>query len=94
MLARNVIGGNNRARTYDPLLVRQMLSQLSYASIFHRISVSCLATFKIISQEFALVNTFFKFFLKIFIRYFIALFEAQPTPVQPVYYITIFLKLQ
>ena len=22
-------GGNNRARTYDPLLVRQMLSQLS-----------------------------------------------------------------
>ena len=26
-------GGNNRARTYDPLLVRQMLSQLSYASI-------------------------------------------------------------
>ena len=27
-------GGNNRARTYDPLLVRQMLSQLSYAPIF------------------------------------------------------------
>ena len=25
------LGGNNRARTYDPLLVRQMLSQLSYA---------------------------------------------------------------
>ena len=24
-----VYGGNNRARTYDPLLVRQMLSQLS-----------------------------------------------------------------
>ena len=24
-------GGDNRARTYDPLLVRQMLSQLSYA---------------------------------------------------------------
>ena len=24
------IGGNYRARTYDPLLVRQMLSQLSY----------------------------------------------------------------
>ena len=23
-------GGSNRARTYDPLLVRQMLSQLSY----------------------------------------------------------------
>ena len=27
------VGGNNRARTYDPLLVRQMLSQLSYAPI-------------------------------------------------------------
>ena len=26
-------GGNNRARTYDPLLVGQMLSQLSYAPI-------------------------------------------------------------
>ena len=25
-------GGHNRARTYDPLLVRQMLSQLSYTS--------------------------------------------------------------
>ena len=30
---RTVTGGNNRARTYDPLLVRQMLSQLSYASL-------------------------------------------------------------
>ena len=28
---RAVNGGNNRARTCDPLLVRQMLSQLSYA---------------------------------------------------------------
>ena len=30
---RAISGGNNRARTYDPLLVRQMLSQLSYAPI-------------------------------------------------------------
>ena len=30
---RAVFGGNNRARTCDPLLVRQMLSQLSYAPI-------------------------------------------------------------
>ena len=30
-------GGNNRARTYDPLLVRQMLSQLSYAPTFFRL---------------------------------------------------------
>ena len=28
-------GGNNRARTCDPLLVRQMLSQLSYAPKCH-----------------------------------------------------------
>ena len=28
-----VYGGNNRDRTYDPLLVRQTLSQLSYAPI-------------------------------------------------------------
>ena len=28
-----LFGGSNRARTCDPLLVRQMLSQLSYASI-------------------------------------------------------------
>ena len=28
-----MFGGNNRARTCDPLLVRQMLSQLSYAPL-------------------------------------------------------------
>ena len=33
-------GGNNRARTYDPLLVRQMLSQLSYAPT----TICCLLT--------------------------------------------------
>ena len=27
--------GTNRARTYDPLLVRQMLSQLSYDPIYY-----------------------------------------------------------
>ena len=32
-LSHSRIGGNNRARTYDPLLVRQMLSQLSYAPV-------------------------------------------------------------
>ena len=30
---RAIHGGNNRARTCDPLLVRQMLSQLSYAPL-------------------------------------------------------------
>ncbi len=33
MHATSAAGGNNRARTCDPLLVRQMLSQLSYAPI-------------------------------------------------------------
>ena len=32
-LIKALFGGNNRARTYDPLLVRQMLSQLSYAPV-------------------------------------------------------------
>ena len=36
LLSRN---GTNRARTYDPLLVRQMLSQLSYDPIFKKINV-------------------------------------------------------
>ena len=31
---RTICGGHNRARTYDPLLVRQMLSQLSYAPTY------------------------------------------------------------
>ena len=30
-----ILSGTNRARTYDPLLVRQMLSQLSYDPIFN-----------------------------------------------------------
>ena len=32
----SLFGGNNRDRTCDPLLVRQMLSQLSYASIIFK----------------------------------------------------------
>ena len=31
--------GTNRARTYDPLLVRQMLSQLSYDPMGYKIEV-------------------------------------------------------
>ena len=37
-------GGNNRARTYDPLLVRQMLSQLSYAPTFFLIGFRCFSS--------------------------------------------------
>ena len=36
---RKCDGGDNRARTYDPLLVRQMLSQLSYAPMHYRSDV-------------------------------------------------------
>ena len=32
-----IMSGTNRARTYDPLLVRQMLSQLSYDPIYKRV---------------------------------------------------------
>ena len=40
-LSYRATGGNNRARTYDPLLVRQMLSQLSYASVFRFALATC-----------------------------------------------------
>ena len=53
-------GGNNRARTYDPLLVRQMLSQLSYAPKTAVLPDSLLATVFSISYHSALVNTFLK----------------------------------
>ena len=57
------IGGNNRARTCDPLLVRQMLSQLSYAPLLvspHRLIVSSAATKYIIHDGKGFVNCFFK----------------------------------
>ena len=57
------IYGNNRARTYDPLLVRQMLSQLSYAPI----SVVIAPTTIFIILHFKMnVNSF----LKVFLMYF------------------------
>ena len=46
-------GGNNRARTCDPLLVRQMLSQLSYASVVNDIYYNII---------FSFVNRKFKIF--------------------------------
>ena len=52
-------GGNNRARTYDPLLVRQMLSQLSYASIPAVLSTAEV----IISQNILIVNSFLQIFI-------------------------------
>ena len=58
-------GGNNRARTYDPLLVRQMLSQLSYASIcftrldFSRRRLILYHTFPCLSRGFFKKTEFF-----------------------------------
>ena len=70
-LSYRATGGNNRARTYDPLLVRQMLSQLSYASI------SLTSDLLIISQQKRFVNTFFENFLTFFINSFFPLFYAK-----------------
>ena len=60
-----VYGGNNRARTCDPLLVRQMLSQLSYApksvvfpALHHRCGIA--ATRYIIHHSARFVNPFLK----------------------------------
>ena len=44
-------GGNNRARTCDPLLVRQVLSQLSYAPTGFPAPAALAATFDIISHR-------------------------------------------
>ncbi len=51
------MNGNNRARTCDPLLVRQMLSQLSYAPIAALALVEC---FYIILQLLRFVKHFFR----------------------------------
>ena len=60
-------GGNNRARTCDPLLVRQMLSQLSYAPTSCRHYRDDLYT---IQQKDFFVNTFFEIFLIFFKCFF------------------------
>ena len=64
--------GNNRARTCDPLLVRQMLSQLSYASISFRRSHD---SFFIIAYLFSFVKNFFNFFQSFFFSNFSFSFE-------------------
>ena len=58
-----ICGGNNRARTCDPLLVRQMLSQLSYAP---DCCVLCTNSSLIISNIWRFVNRVFKTFSKNF----------------------------
>ena len=60
LLSRN---GTNRARTYDPLLVRQMLSQLSYDPICSSVlqPTSLLYNYLLLN-----VNYFFHFFVLFF----------------------------
>ena len=82
---RTINGGHNRARTYDPLLVRQMLSQLSYAPtpfVPLRISCSAATTLMIILALKAKVNT--KYFNYIELSHFIlnySLFFFQYLPI-------------
>ena len=54
-------GGNNRARTCDLLLVRQMLSQLSYAPVSAWV-LHTSATWFIIHMKPGFVKHFFRFF--------------------------------
>ena len=60
LLSRN---GTNRARTYDPLLVRQMLSQLSYDPICSSVSQP---TSLLYNHLLTNVNCFFHFFALFF----------------------------
>ncbi len=68
-----ICGGNNRARTCDPLLVRQMLSQLSYAPV-----ASCNA-YIMIPYPGVFVKRFFIRFEKKFVR-IVFPFEIDPFP--------------
>ena len=62
LLHRAKFGGNNRARTCDLLLVRQMLSQLSYAPILASSVLHTSATWFIIHINPSFVKGFFRFF--------------------------------
>ena len=61
-LSHSRIGGNNRARTYDPLLVRQMLSQLSYAPVPLNAYILYQISFNIASILHGVLQKFLKFF--------------------------------
>ena len=70
-------GGNNRARTCDPMLVRHVLSQLSYAS---KHQLSCLrisATGIIIQKEAPFVKRFFRIFYQEFLCIFTPGFSTE-----------------
>ena len=65
-------GGNNRARTYDLLLVRQMLSQLSYAPNASRFRSAHQRHDTLYTGTAYLSSIIFTFFPPFFIRYFAA----------------------
>ena len=58
-------GGNNRARTCDPMLVRHVLSQLSYAPLPQRCAYKLNARV-IIHRQGSFVKCFFHFFRRNF----------------------------
>ena len=64
LLSRN---GTNRARTYDPLLVRQMLSQLSYDPIYFVVS---LEPTSLVQHWFFGKSTVFLIFSNFFYNFF------------------------
>ena len=63
---RAKFGGNNRARTCDPMLVRHVLSQLSYAPKHPPNCLRISATGIIIPNDVLFVKGFFLFFHKEF----------------------------
>ncbi len=63
---RATFGGNNRTRTCDPLLVRQVLSQLSYAPLGLFGTAVRQTTCRIIAGAWPAVNTLFAIFEKFF----------------------------
>ena len=64
------IGDPDGARTYDPLLVRQMLSQLSYAPIKHFISKALLLYYNNLDLSTVFYVTFDISFCNFFIIFF------------------------
>ena len=80
----NLFGGNNRARTYDPLLVRQMLSQLSYAPI----CISARALFSPLRDTYHTTTLFicqylFESFFEIFQKSFFAQNKGRNPQISP-----------
>ena len=61
---RAVYGGNNRARTCDPMLVRHVLSQLSYAPVPYRIWCEHLSDGIHYTQHYQICQVVFKYFYK------------------------------